>query len=184
MLIMKITTTPLEGVIVIEPDMFEDNRGFFLETFHQEKYKEMGIDRQWVQDNVSFSMKGVLRGLHFQVKKPQAKLVQALQGEICDVVVDLRRDSPTFKKSFSILLTGTYMTQLFIPEGFAHGYCVISKNALFAYKCSELYSPSDEGGLLWSDPEIGIEWPFFNPILSPKDQKLPRLSEFPEDWLA
>ncbi|MFO8085836.1 MAG: dTDP-4-dehydrorhamnose 3,5-epimerase [Desulfobacterales bacterium] len=181
---MKAITTPIDGLLVFEPDIFEDDRGFFLETFHQQKYSALGVATEFVQDNVSFSLNGVLRGLHFQVGKPQAKLVQVLHGEVFDVAVDLRPNSPTFKQWFGITLSGKNLRQMFIPGGFAHGYCVVGKSALFAYKCSSFYSPSDEKGLLWSDPQIGIRWPISNPILSEKDQKLPRLSEFSEEWTA
>lgn len=180
---MKISKTHINGLLVIEPDVFRDDRGCFSETFHQQKYYEMGIRSSFVQDNLSFSSRGVLRGLHFQVRNPQAKLVQVLSGEVFDVAVDLRRHSETFKKWFGIMLSGSNLRQMFIPEGFAHGYCVVGESALFAYKCSTFYSPSDEGGLLWSDPEIGIQWPVSNPVLSEKDQRLLRFSEFPKDWL-
>jgi dTDP-4-dehydrorhamnose 3,5-epimerase len=179
---MKINKTPIDGILVIEPDVFKDERGFFLETFHAQKYKDLGIEKNFVQDNLSFSSKGILRGLHFQHRNPQAKMVQVLLGEVFDVAVDIRRNSPTFGKWFGMMLSQENLCQMYIPEGFAHGYCVVSKTALFAYKCSDFYSPADEGGLFWSDPEIGIEWPVSNPILSKKDSKLPCLSEFPRTW--
>jgi dTDP-4-dehydrorhamnose 3,5-epimerase len=176
---MKINKTPIDGILVIEPDVFKDERGFFLETFHAQKYMDLGIEDNFVQDNMSFSSKGILRGLHFQHRNPQAKLVQVLLGEVFDVAVDIRRDSPTFGKWFGIMLSQENLLQMYIPEGFAHGYCVVSKTALFAYKCSNFYSPADEGGLLWSDPDIEIKWPISNPVLSAKDSQLPCLSEFP-----
>ncbi len=175
---MKIITTSLDGVIIIEPKVFADNRGFFMETYHQRRYNDSGINRIFVQDNLSFSVKGTLRGLHFQVRHPQAKLVQAITGEIFDVAVDIRRDSPTFGKWVGVRLSEQNKRQLFIPEGFAHGFCVLSETALFSYKCSEVYAPGDEGGVLWSDPEIGIEWPVEHPIISDKDKKYQRLSEY------
>jgi dTDP-4-dehydrorhamnose 3,5-epimerase len=181
---MKISTTPIDGLLILEPDIFRDERGFFLETFHEQKYESFGIENNFVQDNLSFSSKGILRGLHFQYRHPQAKLVQVVSGEVFDVAVDLRQGSPTFGKWFGIMLTQENLYQMFIPEGFAHGYCVVSETALFAYKCSNFYSPADEGGLLWCDPDIGIEWPFSDPELSPKDRRLPRLSEFPKNWQA
>jgi dTDP-4-dehydrorhamnose 3,5-epimerase len=181
---MKIITTPIDGLLVLEPDVFRDERGFFLETFHEQKYKDLGIKSKFVQDNLSLSSKGILRGLHFQYRHPQAKLVQVILGEVFDVAVDIRQGSPTFGKWFGIMLSQNNLYQMFIPEGFAHGYCVVSETALFAYKCSDFYSPADEGGLLWSDPDIGIQWPASEPVLSQKDSRLPRLSEFPKDWLT
>lgn len=181
---MKINTTSIEGLLVLEPDVFRDERGFFLETFHEQKYEELGIESNFVQDNLSLSSKGILRGLHFQYRKPQAKLVQVLLGEVFDVAVDIRQGSTTFGKYFGIMLSQDNLYQLFIPEGFAHGYCVVSETALFAYKCSEFYSPAYEGGLLWSDPDIAIEWPISDPLLSQKDSRLPCLSAFPKDWLT
>lgn len=180
---MKINTTPIDGLLVLEPDVFRDERGFFLETFHEQKYKSFGIESNFVQDNLSFSSKGILRGLHFQYRHPQAKLVQVLSGEVFDVAVDIRPGSPTFGKWFGIRLSQDNLYQMFIPEGFAHGYCVVSETALFAYKCTDFYSPSDEGGLLWSDRDIGIEWPVSDPVLSQKDSRLPRLSEFSKEQL-
>lgn len=181
---MKINTTPIDGLLVLEPEVFRDERGFFLETFHEQKYESFGIESKFVQDNLSFSSKGILRGLHFQYRHPQAKLVQVLSGEVFDVAVDIRRGSPTVGKWFGIMLSQDNLYQMFIPEGFAHGYCVVSETALFAYKCTDFYSPSDEGGLLWSDPDIGIEWPVSDPVLSQKDSRLPRLSELSKDYLT
>jgi dTDP-4-dehydrorhamnose 3,5-epimerase len=180
---MKTTATPLEGLIVIEPQIFGDERGFFLETHHQQRYREYGIDRIFVQDNLSFSVKGTLRGLHFQVTKPQAKLVQALTGEVFDVAVDIRPDSATFGKWFGIHLSQQNKYQLFIPEGFAHGFCVLTESAHFAYKCSAYYDPQDEGGILWSDQTIAIDWPLKNPILSEKDSQFSSLSDLAPEAL-
>jgi len=174
---MKTIATPLEGLVIVEPRVFGDNRGFFLETHHRRKYRDLGIDCRFVQDNLSFSVKGTLRGLHFQVAKPQAKLVQALTGEVFDVAVDIRPDSATFGDWFGIRLSEHNKRQLFIPEGFAHGFCVLSENAHFSYKCSEYYDPRDEGGILWSDQNLAINWPIKNPILSEKDSRFPLLAD-------
>ena len=174
---MKIKPTAFEGLFVIEPNVFEDERGYFLETHHQYRFREAGVYRDFVQDNLSFSKYGVLRGLHFQINRPQAKLVQAISGTIYDVAVDIRPTSNTFGKWSGITLSAENRRQLFITEGFAHGFCVLSESAHVAYKCSEYYAPNDEGGILWSDPDIGINWPVKNPILSVKDQKFPSLSD-------
>lgn len=174
---MIIKTTSLEGVLIIEPDIFRDNRGFFLETFNQNRYAEYGIARTFVQDNLSFSVKGTLRGLHFQNQHPQAKLVQAITGEVFDVAVDIRPGSDTFGRWEGIHLSDQNKRQLFIPEGFAHGFCVLSETAHFLYKCTDFYTPEDEGGIIWSDPDIAIDWPIQNPIVSDKDKQFPRLSE-------
>ncbi len=175
---MKTVKTPLDGLIIVEPQIFGDHRGFFAETHHQERYREYGIDRTFVQDNISSSVRGTLRGLHFQIKKPQAKLVQALTGEIYDVAVDIRPASATFGQWFGTVLSETDKRQLFIPEGFAHGFCVLSEKALFAYKCSDYYDSDDEGGILWSDQTLAIDWPVATPIVSEKDSRLPHFS----DW--
>ena len=181
---MKTIATPLEGLVVIEPRIFGDNRGFFLETHHRQRYRDCGIDRIFVQDNLSFSVKGTLRGLHFQITKPQAKLVQALTGEIFDVAVDIRPHSTTFGQWFGIRLSEHNKCQLFIPEGFAHGFCVLSEGAHFSYKCSEYYDPQDEGGILWSDRGLGIDWPIKSPILSEKDSRFPCLADLAPDILT
>jgi dTDP-4-dehydrorhamnose 3,5-epimerase len=172
---MNIITTDLDGVIIIEPEVFTDSRGFFMEIYNQDRYKK-SINRIFVQDNLSYSMKGTLRGLHFQVKRPQAKLVQVVTGEIFDVAVDIRPGSLTFGKWAGVYLSEKNKRQLFIPEGFAHGFCVISETAYFLYKCSDFYFQHDEGGIIWSDPDIGIDWPVKDPIVSEKDKQLPRLS--------
>ena len=174
---MNIITTLLEGVLIIEPGVFEDNRGFFMETYNQNKYQKSGINRLFIQDNLSYSVRGTLRGLHFQIKHPQAKLVQVITGEIFDVAVDIRKDSPTFGKWTGVVLSAQNKRQMFIPEGFAHGFCVISETAYFLYKCSDFYAPDDEGGIIWSDPDIGIEWPVKSPLISEKDKHYPRLCE-------
>lgn len=174
---MRIITTSLEGLFIIEPDVFKDDRGFFMETYHHNRYTASGIHRNFVQDNISFSVKGTLRGLHFQVKHSQAKLVQVITGEIFDAVVDIRPGSVTFGQWAGFDLSEHNKRQLFIPEGFAHGFCVLSEIALCLYKCSDHYNPDDEGGILWSDPAIGIDWPVKNPIVSEKDMNYPLLGD-------
>jgi len=174
---MNVIPTSLDGVFIIEPKVFRDQRGFFLETYHREKYRAFGIDRVFVQDNLSYSAKGTLRGLHYQITKPQAKLVQVMRGEVFDVAVDIRPGSPDFGKWTGVYLSDSNCRQLFISEGFAHGFCVLSDEAVFCYKCSEFYAPEDEGGILWSDPDIGIEWLIQEPVISDKDARYPRLCE-------
>ena len=174
---MNVIPTSLEGLLIIEPDVFGDARGYFLETYHQRRFQSAGLDVKLVQDNLSFSKKGTLRGLHFQITHPQAKLVHALTGEIFDVAVDIRPESLTFGKWSGALLSEENKRQLFIPGGFAHGFCVLSENAHVAYKCSDYYNPEDEGGILWSDPGVAIDWPVKDPILSDKDQKYPFLKD-------
>lgn len=180
---MRTIDTDIEGLIVVEPDVYPDKRGFFTETFQAQRYAEVGIRGPFVQDNLSYSTKGTLRGLHFQVKKPQAKLVHVISGEIFDVAVDLRPGSSTFGKWAGVDLSGTNHRQLFLPEGFAHGFYVLSDTAYFAYKCSDFYAPDDEGGVLWSDPDIGIRWPADDPIVSARDRGLPRLNALEPDRL-
>ncbi|MGD9018110.1 MAG: dTDP-4-dehydrorhamnose 3,5-epimerase [Desulfobacterales bacterium] len=180
---MKVSHAGLEGVLVIEPRVFEDARGYFFETFRIERYREAGIDSVFTQDNVSYSAKNALRGLHFQHPHDQAKLVQVIRGEIFDVAVDIRKSSPTFGRWFGAVLSEGNHRQLFVPVGFAHGFCVLSDEAHVTYKCSDIYSPSDEGGILWSDPDIAIDWPVASPLLSPKDTQFPRLKDIPSDRL-
>lgn len=180
---MKTVVTDIEGLLVIEPDMYPDKRGFFTETFQTQRYAEAGIRCEFVQDNLSFSTRGTLRGLHFQINRAQAKLVYVITGEIFDVAVDLRPGSPTYGQWAGITLSQENRRQLFIPEGFAHGFCVVSETAYFAYKCSDFYTPEDEGGVLWSDPEIGIRWPAEDPIISPRDLGLPTLADLAPDKL-
>lgn len=168
---MNILETELPGVLLIEPRVFGDSRGFFLETFSHERYREAGIEGPFVQDNWSHSCQRTLRGLHFQIQRPQGKLVQVMQGEIFDVAVDLRRDSPTFRKWFGVSLSAENKRQLWIPPGLAHGFLVLSESADFIYKCTDLYAPEHERTLLWNDPAIGVEWPIDGePILSDKDK--------------
>ena len=164
-------TTSIEGVFIIEPKKYGDNRGYFMETYKESDFKEAGITNVFVQDNQSKSKKGVLRGLHFQKKYPQAKLVRCIEGEVFDVCVDLRKDSPTYGKWEGVILSAEKGNQFMIPRGFAHGFVVLSETATFCYKCDELYHPEDEGGLMWNDPDIGIEWPYDGEvILSEKDK--------------
>ena len=172
----KITVTPcdIEGLYVIEPTVFKDERGYFVETYNQNDMKEAGLDMVFVQDNQSMSTRGVLRGLHFQKQFPQGKLVRVVRGKVFDVAVDLRSDSKTYGKWFGVELSAENMTQFYIPEGFAHGFLVLSDEAEFCYKCTDFYHPGDEGGLAWNDPEIGVEWPLeegVDLIISEKDQK-------------
>ena len=180
---MNTIATSLEGLLILQPEVFADERGYFLETYHTLRYRDAGIETSFVQDNLSFSKKNVLRGLHFQKSQPQAKLVQVISGEIFDVAVDIRPGSATFGKWAGVMLSEENKRQLLVPEGFAHGFCVLSESARVAYKCSTLYNPGDEGGILWSDPEIGIDWPIKDPILSPKDGKLPCLSDLTADQI-
>jgi len=180
---LKKVDTDIEGLIIIEPEVYPDKRGFFTETFQAQRYAEAGINCAFVQDNMSYSTRGTLRGLHFQINRPQAKLVHVISGEIFDVAVDLRAGSPTYGKWAGVDLSGANHRQLFIPEGFAHGFYVLSDTAYFAYKCSDFYAADDEGGVLWSDPDIGIRWPAGEPIVSARDLDLPRLNALGPDRL-
>ena len=180
---MKITAADIKDVLIIEPRVFTDSRGYFLETYHASRFESAGLTDVFVQDNLSSSVKNTLRGLHFQVTRPQAKLVQVICGEIFDVAVDIRRKSPTFKRWVGVHLSENNKRQVFIPEGFAHGFCVLSDSAHVVYKCSDFYDPDDEGGILWSDPAIGIEWPISHPVISAKDSRLPVINEIPPDKL-
>jgi dTDP-4-dehydrorhamnose 3,5-epimerase len=178
---MKIEKTNLEGVLVISPVTFSDTRGFFFESYQYSRYKEFGISTNFIQDNISRSSQGTLRGLHYQVKKPQAKLISVIQGEIFDVAVDIRKNSPTFAHWFGTILNDSNHKQLYIPEGFAHGFYVLSQTADVIYKCNEYYDAQDEGGIIWNDSTINIEWPIQNSIvnLSKKDSLHSSLSEIP-----
>lgn len=180
---MKTMDTALPGVLVIEPQVFGDARGFFMETFHQARYAELGVPETLVQDNLSQSKQGVLRGLHYQYPNPQGKLIQVLKGEVFDVAVDIRVGSPTFGKWVGVVLSNENKRQVYIPQGFAHGFLVTSDEALFAYKCTEFYSPETEGAIRWNDPDIGIQWPIDNPTLSEKDRSLPKLKEIDKSRL-
>ncbi|HEC84585.1 MAG: dTDP-4-dehydrorhamnose 3,5-epimerase [Candidatus Parabeggiatoa sp. nov. 2] len=174
---MKVTETAIPGVLLIEPKVFGDSRGFFLETFHAARYAEAGITGPFVQDNHSHSAKGVLRGLHFQKQYPQGKLVYVTSGTVFDITVDIRKDSPTFGKWVGVILSADEHKQFYVPPGFAHGFCVLSDWADFHYKCTDYYHPEDEGSIRWNDPAIGIEWPLTNPTLSTKDANAPYLKD-------
>ena len=170
--------TDIEGVYIIEPKVFGDARGYFMETYNENDFLEQGLSIQFVQDNQSASRKGVLRGLHFQKTHPQTKLVRVLSGEVFDVAVDLRAKSATYGKWVGVRLSAENKRQFFIPKGFAHGFLVLSEFAEFAYKCDDFYHPEDEGGIFWNDPDIGIDWPEVgNVILNERDQKNPTLKE-------
>lgn len=180
---MKVLATRLPGVLIIEPKLHGDERGFFVETWQDRRYAAAGIAAEFVQDNMSFSGRGVLRGLHLQHPRMQGKLVHVLQGEVFDVAVDVRRGSPSFGQWVGEYLSADNRRQLWIPAGFAHGFCVTSETALFAYKCTDYYSPEDELSIRWNDPAIGIEWPITEVSLSPRDRDAPLLSEVPEGGL-
>ena len=170
--------TSIDGVYVIEPTVFGDNRGYFMETYSTNEFEEIGINNVFVQDNQSKSKKGVLRGLHFQKENTQAKLVRVIKGEVFDVAVDLRPGSKTYGKWEGVILTEENKKMFMIPKGFAHGFLVLSESATFCYKCDEFYHPEDEGGIMWNDPEVGIEWPNNGAVLlSEKDKKHPALKD-------
>ena len=164
-------------MLLIEPDVFRDRRGFFLETYHLKKYADGGVPGPFVQDNHSRSVQGTLRGLHAQLRRPQGKLVRAVEGEMFDVAVDIRRGSPTFGRSVGVVLSGENLHQLYIPPGFAHGFCVLSPTVHVEYKCTEFYDSGDEVSIAWNDPDLGIRWPVAEPVVSAKDQRAPRLRE-------
>jgi len=174
---MNVRETKLAGVLIIEPKVFGDARGFFKETFQAERYREAGIEYTFVQDNYSRSQKGVLRGLHFQITKPQGKLVSCTKGAVFDVAVDIDPKSITYGQYVGSELTEENHKQLWVPPGYAHGFCVLSETADFQYKCTDYYDPSDEGGVIWNDPDVAIEWPIADPSLSNKDAILPTLKE-------
>jgi dTDP-4-dehydrorhamnose 3,5-epimerase len=176
---MKVTETALPGVLVIEPRVFSDDRGFFLETFAAARYAALGIPTEFAQDNLSRSVRGTLRGLHFQEPNAQGKLVQVTRGAVLDVAVDVRRGSPTFGKWVAVELSGDAPRQMWIPAGFAHGFCVTSDSADFWYKCTTPYAPQSERSIRWDDPEIGIVWPVLKPLLSKKDAEAPSLKDAP-----
>ncbi|MDF2881102.1 MAG: rmlC [Clostridiaceae bacterium] len=172
--------TDIEGLMVIEPKVFGDSRGYFMETYNEKDFKTAGINVKFVQDNQSKSRKGVLRGLHFQREYQQAKLVRVLSGEVFDVAVDLRKGSPTYKNCYGVVLSAQNSKQFYVPTGFAHGFLVLSDEAEFAYKCTDFYHPECEGGIVWNDPQIGIDWPLSGInelLLSDKDKRLKTLSE-------
>lgn len=174
---MNVIETALPGVLIIEPKVFGDHRGFFFETFQLERYTVLGIELPFVQDNRSRSQYGVLRGLHFQRNHPQGKLVSVVRGSVYDVAVDINPDSLTYGKFVAVELTDENHRQLWIPPGYAHGFCVLTDEADFYYKCTDYYRPEDEGGVFWNDPDIAIPWPIQDPLLSQKDQDNPRLVE-------
>jgi len=174
---VRFVPTELPSVIVIEPTVHRDSRGFFLETYHAEKYHDAGISVRFVQDNHSKSVCGTIRGLHLQRNRPQAKLVRVIDGEVWDVAVDVRRGSPTFGRWVGVVLSAANFRQCFIPEGFAHGFCVLSPSAQIEYKCSDVYDPSSEIGIAWNDPDLAIEWPAEAPVLSERDRRNSRLAE-------
>lgn len=176
---MKVTETALPGVLLIEPKVFGDDRGFFFEAYHAKRYAEAGIPAAFVQDNLSRSVKGTLRGLHYQEPNAQGKLVQVLAGAVFDVAVDIRKGSPHFGKWVGYELSAENKRQLWIPAGFAHGFCVISDSADFSYKCTDFYSPAAERGIAWNDPDLGIAWPVERPLLSAKDAAAPKLAQAP-----
>jgi dTDP-4-dehydrorhamnose 3,5-epimerase len=180
---MNVITCDIPGLLMIEPKVFGDARGFFMETWNRQRYAAAGLDWDFVQDNVSLSRRGILRGLHFQNPGGQGKLVYVLQGEVYDVAVDLRKSSPTFGRSYGLTLSAENKRQFFVPPGFAHGFAVLSETALFVYKCTSLYAPQNELTLAWNDPELGINWPLEAPVLSEKDARGLRLRDIPRDRL-
>lgn len=179
---MKVQQTALEGLIIIEPQLFKDDRGYFFVPFQQELYTQLGLPH-FVQDNVSHSKRNVLRGLHYQKPNAQGKLVWVAKGAVWDVVVDIRKSSQTFGQYFHIHLNDENHTQLYIPPGFAHGFCVLSEEALFNYKCTDFYTPAAEHGIIWNDPTLNIPWPIAEPILSPKDEIYPNFADIPYEHL-
>ncbi|MBX5480944.1 MAG: dTDP-4-dehydrorhamnose 3,5-epimerase [Myxococcaceae bacterium] len=176
---MNVRPTRIPEVWIVEPKVFGDARGLFLETFQAERYASFGITGPFVQDNLSRSVKGTLRGLHFQEPRPQGKLVYVVRGAVLDVAVDIRRGSPTFGQWVAVELSEENHRQLWVPPGFAHGFCVLSDSADFAYKCTDYYQPQFDAGIRWDDPDLGIDWPVRDPIISEKDSKLPRLKDAP-----
>jgi dTDP-4-dehydrorhamnose 3,5-epimerase len=180
---MNVVPTKLPGAVIVEPKVFGDSRGYFLESFNADRYLAAGLPDAFVQDNVSMSLRGVLRGLHMQSPHPQGKLVQVLFGEVFDVAVDARAGSPTFGQWVGVTLSAENKRQFFIPEGFLHGFCVTSESAVFAYKCTDLYHPEADCGVIWNDPNIGIEWPVAHPVVSDKDVRSPRLCDVPRERL-
>jgi len=176
---MKAEKTAFQTAWIIKPEAFHDQRGYFMETYHKDKYKQLGLKTHFVQDNLSYSVRGTLRGLHYQHPRGQAKLVQVIKGEIFDVILDIRRGSPTFGQWMGASLSDENKRQFYVPEGFAHGFCVLSDTALVHYKCSDFYAQESEGGILWRDPGMGIEWPIPDPLLSEKDRSFPCLRDVP-----
>ncbi len=180
---MKVTSNQLTGVLTIEPQVFGDDRGYFMESWSQQRYRDAGIEHEFVQSNVSKSQKGVLRGLHYQNPKPQGKLVYVLEGEVFDVAVDIRQGSPTFGQHESIILSAENHKQFYVPEGFAHGFYVLSDSATFCYMCTNYYDPDADASIAWNDPELNIDWPGEAPALSEKDAKASNLKDINKDLL-
>jgi dTDP-4-dehydrorhamnose 3,5-epimerase len=181
---LKVTRTEINGLLVIEPDVFKDDRGFFFESFSKQRYKEIGITDEFVQDNFSKSKKGTIRGLHYQVgDKVQGKLCQVLEGEVLDVAVDIRFNSPSFGKHFSLMLNSEKKLQLWIPGGFAHGFSVLSDEAIFFYKCTNYYSKAHERTILYNDPDLNINWEIDNPLVSEKDLSAKRFRDIDKDFI-
>lgn len=180
---MEVKELEIPGVFLLSPDKYSDQRGYFFESYSERRYRDIGINQNLVQDNVSFSKYKVLRGLHFQTNQPQGKLVYALSGSIFDVAVDIRRGSPTYKKWISCELSAENGLQMWIPPGFAHGFCVTSESALFVYKCSDYYDSESEVSLAWNDPSLRIDWPIDDPFLSDKDDNLPSIDEIDQQLL-
>lgn len=168
---MRVEPSQLQGIVIVEPKVFGDDRGFFLESYQQRRYQELGVDAEFVQNNLSRSRRGTLRGLHYQLARPQGKLCYAVRGSVLDVVVDIRRPSPTFGCWTSVVLDDQSHRQIFMPIGFAHGFCVLSEEADFAYCCTDYYDPADQHAILWNDPALGIDWPLAEPVLSDKDRQ-------------
>ena len=177
---MRVVPTAIPGVVIIEPKVHQDGRGFFLETYHAERYREHGIAGPFVQDNHSRSVAGTLRGLHLQLRHPQGKLIRVIEGEIFDVAVDVRRNSPTFGRWVGINVSAENFRQVYVPPGFAHGFAVVSPTAQVEYKCTDIYDPASEVGIAWNDPAIGIAWPVGDPTLSPRDAGHPSLATLTE----
>lgn len=181
---MEVITTDIPGLLIIQPKSFSDDRGFFMESYNKERYREAGIAEEFVQDNLSLSRKGVVRGLHYQAPPfAQGKLVSVVRGKVWDVAVDIRHDSPTFGKHVAVELSAENKKQFWIPAGFAHGFLALEDNTIFTYKCTNVYSPEHDRGIRWNDPEIGIEWPLENSIVSEKDQKHPLLKEITREFV-
>lgn len=177
---MEFEPTEIEDVLLLKPDIFKDKRGIFLESYRKSLFLERGLDIDFVQDNISSSHKSAIRGMHYQIEQPQDKLIMVMQGKVLDVAVDLRRSSPTFGKHVRRIISDENRYQLFVPKGFAHGFSVLSEEALVYYKCSDYYYPQGERGLLWKDPELDIDWQVKDPVISEKDQHQPKLSEIPK----
>ena len=180
---MNVLHCEIEGPLIFEPKVFGDARGFFMEIWSRRRYAEAGLDMDFVQDNISLSRGGILRGLHYQIPGAQGKLVYVLQGEVFDVAVDIRRSSPTFGRWHGLVLSAENKRQFYVPPGFAHGFVVMSETALFAYKCTTLYAPQNEMTIAWDDPEIGVPWPVAKPLLSEKDTRGLRLRDVPAEKL-